>query len=342
MFDFFTSQSSWIILLAGVAAGFVLIIFGGDFFVDSAVWLAKITHIPQMIIGATVVSIGTTLPEIFVSFTAAAQGRTAMAAGNAAGSIFCNLALILGITLAFKTAAVDKREFLPKFIIFTLSSIVLFVFALNKKIGIVENAVLIGIFLVFMIVNVISARRKMKEYAVIGSAGQTGNSDEGVEEKKQKPAIMILLFIVGAAGIAVGANLLIDTVSAAAAKLNVSEQIISLTVVALGTSLPELITALTSLKKNNVEISVGNILGANILNATLITGGSGLIAGGLTVAASDFMPLLLSIGLAMAAAAVLIIPILIKGRTYRAQGITMTSVYVAYTAFMIVLASGVL
>ena len=153
---------------------------------------------------------------------------------------------------------------------------------------------------------------------------------------------MILLFIVGAAGIAVGANLLIDTVSAAAAKLNVSEQIISLTVVALGTSLPELITALTSLKKNNVEISVGNILGANILNATLITGGSGLIAGGLTVAASDFMPLLLSIGLAMAAAAVLIIPILIKGRTYRAQGITMTSVYVAYAAFMIVLASGVL
>ena len=133
MFDFFTSQSSWIILLAGVAAGFVLIIFGGDFFVDSAVWLAKITHIPQMIIGATVVSIGTTLPEIFVSFTAAAQGRTAMAAGNAAGSIFCNLALILGITLAFKTAAVDKREFLPKFIIFALSSIVLFVFALNKK-----------------------------------------------------------------------------------------------------------------------------------------------------------------------------------------------------------------
>ncbi len=342
MFDFFTSQSSWIILLAGVVAGFVLIIFGGDFFVDSAVWLAKITHIPQMIIGATVVSIGTTLPEIFVSFTAAAQGRTAMAAGNAAGSIFCNLALILGITLAFKTAAVDKREFLPKFIIFALSSIVLFVFALNKKIGIVENAVLIGIFLVFMIVNVVSARRKMKEYAVMGSAGQTGNSDEGVEEKKQKPAIMILLFIVGAAGIAVGANLLIDTVSAAAAKLNVSEQIISLTVVALGTSLPELITALTSLKKNNVEISVGNILGANILNATLITGGSGLIAGGLTVAASDFMPLLLSIGLAMAAAAVLIIPILIKGRTYRAQGITMTSVYVAYTAFMIVLASGVL
>ena len=334
MFDFFTSQSSWFLLLASIAAGFVLIIFGGDFFVDSAVRLAKITRIPKMIIGATVVSIGTTLPEIFVSFTAAAQGRTAMAAGNAAGSIFCNLDLILGLTLAFKTAAVDKREFLPKFIIFALSSIMLFLFAFDKNIGIVENAVLIGIFLVFMIINVVDAMRKMKEHP------ERKDSSCEAEEKKQKPAIMIFLFIAGAAGIAVGANLLIDTVSAAAAKLSISEQIISLTVVALGTSLPELITALTSLKKNNVELSVGNILGANILNATLITGGSGLIAGGLTVAAGDFLPLLLSVGLAMAAASVLIIPILIKGRTYRAQGITMTAIYVGYTAFMIALTLG--
>ena len=106
-------------------------------------------------------------------------------------------------------------------------------------------------------------------------------------------------------------------------------------VVVLGTSLPELITALTSLKKSNAEISMGNILGANILNATLITGGSGLIAGGLTVAAGDFLPLILSVGLAMAAAAVLIIPVLIKGRTYRVQGIVMMSLYLGYTAFMI-------
>lgn len=339
MFDFFTSQSSWFLLLASIAAGFVLIIFGGDFFVDSAVRLAKITRIPKMIIGATVVSIGTTLPEIFVSFTAAAQGRTAMAAGNAAGSIFCNLALILGLTLAFKTAAVDKREFLPKFIIFALSSIMLFLFAFDKNIGIVENAVLIGIFLVFMIINVVDAMRKMKEHPALDESERKDSSCEA-EEKKQKPAIMIFLFIAGAAGIAVGANLLIDTVSAAAAKLSISEQIISLTVVALGTSLPELITALTSLKKNNVELSVGNILGANILNATLITGGSGLIAGGLTVAAGDFLPLLLSVGLAMTAASVLIIPILIKGRTYRAQGITMTAIYVGYTAFMIALTLG--
>ena len=340
MFDFFTSQSSWFLLLAGIAAGFVLIIFGGDFFVDSAVWLAKITRIPKMIIGATVVSIGTTLPEIFVSFTAAAQGRTAMAAGNAAGSIFCNLALILGLTLAFKTAAVDKREFLPKFIIFALSSIMLFLFAFDKNIGIVENAVLIGIFLVFMIINVVDAMRKMKEHPALDESERKDSSSCEAEEKKQKPAIMILLFIAGAVGIAIGANLLIDTVSAAAAKLSISEQIISLTVVALGTSLPELITALTSLKKNNVELSVGNILGANILNATLITGGSGLIAGGLTVAAGDFLPLLLSVGLAMTAAAVLIIPILIKGRTYRVQGITMTAIYVGYTAFMIALTLG--
>ncbi len=333
MFDLFTSQSAWILIFLGVAAGFVLIIFGGDFFVDSAVWLAEITRIPKMIIGATVVSIGTTLPEIFVSFTAAAQGQTAMAIGNAAGSIFCNLALILGLTLAFKSAVIDKKEFLPKFIIFAASSLLLLIFALNKRIGAAESSVLVGVFLLFMFLNVFSAKKRMKERELLSSPSEQADTTE--PQKKKKPWIMVMLLIAGAAGIAVGANLLIDSVSAAAAKLSVSEQIISLTVVALGTSLPELITALTSLKKSNAEISMGNILGANILNATLITGGSGLIAGGLTVAAGDFLPLMLSIGLALAAAATLIIPVLAKGRTYRAQGVVMMCLYFAYTAYMI-------
>ena len=333
MFDLFTTQSAWILIILGIAAGFALIIFGGDFFVDSAVWLAEITRIPKMIIGATVVSIGTTLPEIFVSFTAAAQGQTAMAVGNAAGSIFCNLALILGLTLAFKSAFIDKKEFLPKFIIFAASSVLLLIFALNRNIGAAESSVLIGVFLLFMFINVLGAVKRMKEKDQLSLTSEQTDTTE--QQKKKKPWIMIVLLIAGAAGIATGANLLIDSVSAAAAKLSVSEQIISLTVVALGTSLPELITALTSLKKSNAEISMGNILGANILNATLITGGSGLIAGGLTVAAGDFLQLILSVGLAMAAAAVLIIPVLIKGRTYRAQGIVMMSLYLGYMAFMI-------
>lgn len=340
MFDIFDVNSAWILILLGVVAGFVCIIFGGDFFVDSAVWLAEITKIPKMIIGATVVSIGTTLPEIFVSFTAAAQGQTAMAIGNAAGSIFCNLALILGLTLAFKSAVIDKKEFLPKFIIFIASVIMLFCFALNSKIGIAENAVLIAVFALFMFINIWSAKKRMGEPLPVSV--ESSDAPKPEEPEKKKPAwLMIVLFFVGAAGIAVGANLLIDSVSAAAAKMSVSEQIISLTVVALGTSLPELITAITSMKKSNVEISMGNILGANILNATLITGGSGLIAGGLNVAANDFIPLVISIALVLVAALVLIVPVLVKGKTFRWQGISMMTLYLGYTVFMVLQAVGV-
>lgn len=344
MFDIFTSQSAWILILLGVAAGFVLIIFGGDFFVDSAVWLAEITKIPKMIIGATVVSIGTTLPEIFVSFTAAAAGQTAMAIGNAAGSIFCNLALILGLTLAAKSAIIDKKEFLPKFVIFIASALLLLFFALNSKIGIAESAILLAVFFVFMFINVYGAVKQNNKLAaqMTNADGNAAQTQQTEDNKKKKPAwLMVVLFFVGAAGIAVGANLLIDSVSAAAAKLSVSEQIISLTVVALGTSLPELITAITSLKKSNAEISMGNVLGANILNATLITGGSGLIAGGLTVAAGDFLPLMISVGLVLVTAAVLIVPVLIKGKTARWQGFTMMSLYLGYTVAMVLNACGI-
>ncbi|MBE5757202.1 MAG: calcium/sodium antiporter [Clostridiales bacterium] len=334
MFDFFNVNSNIFLLIAVVVVAFLLIIYGGNFFVDSAIWMAKVTHIPQIIIGATIVSIGTTLPEIFTSYMAAGIGQTTMAVGNATGSILCNFALVFGLTLIAFTVLVNKKEFLQKFIILLVSVILLIVFSLDKKIALFEGLILTAIFVVFMTLNIISAVKEMK--------ANKGLIEEDTSYKDKKAWVMILLFVVGAVGIAFGANLMIDSVSAIAEKAGISEQVISLTVVALGTSLPELITTITSIIKKNSDISLGNILGANILNATLITGGSVLIANGIDVPPTDMVSLMVSFGIIFALIAVLSIPIILKSRTFKWQGIVFESLYVCYLAFLILQLVGVI
>lgn len=335
MFDFFDVNTNTFILLAVVIVAFVLIIYGGNFFVDSAIWMAKVTHIPSMIIGATIVSIGTTLPEVFTSYMAAGMGQTTMAVGNALGSVLCNFALIFGITLCAYSTFVDKSQFIQKFVILSFSIVLLIVFALDSNIAIWEGIILFALFALFMTLNIVDAVKKMK------SGDNKADEDED-DYKSKKPIIMIALFFVGAAGIAFGANLMIDSVSALASQAGISEQVISLTVVALGTSLPELITTITSIKKNNTEISMGNILGANVLNSTLILGGSTLIAGGIAIPANDMVSLMVSFGIIATLIAVLAIPVILKSKTFKWQGIVFESLYVLYLLFLVLQLVGVI
>lgn len=337
MFDFFNVNSNTILLLAVVIVAFVLIIYGGNFFVDSAIWMAKVTHIPSMIIGATIVSIGTTLPEVFTSFMAAGMGQTTMSVGNALGSILCNFALIFGITLCAYSTFVDKSQFIQKFVILSFSIVLLIVFALDSNIALWEGIILFAIFALFMTLNIVDAVKKMKN-----GEDKTEIEDDEDDYKSKKPFVMIALFFVGAAGIAFGANLMIDSVSALALQAGISEQVISLTVVALGTSLPELVTTITSIKKNNTEISMGNILGANVLNSTLILGGSTLIAGGIAIPANDMVSLMVSFGIIASLIAVLAIPVLTKSKTFKWQGIVFESLYVLYLLFLVLQLVGVI
>lgn len=338
MFDLFNLDSNWFFLILGLAFGFVAIIFGGDWFVDSAIWLAEITKIPKMIIGATIVSIGTSLPETFVSFFAAGAGQTGVAIGNATGSMFCNTALVLAIIMTASTAKhVSLRQFLPKMGTLLVVTVLITVFSLDKTLNVWQSAVLLGFAVAFFIYNLTDAiliNRRDKKNGVVVEDNQAA--------KKKNPALMIILFFVGAALIAVGANFLVDSVSAMAGKIGISEQIISLTVVALGTSLPELVTALNSLKKANTELSMGNVLGANILNATMIVGGSGLIAGGLTLPDVDFLSFLVTVVLLIAVLLVVSVPILFKRRTYRWQGIVMLCSYAGYLVFLILNTLGII
>lgn len=338
MFDSFLNAESNIFLLIGaLIVGFVIIIWGGDKFVDSAIWIAVKTKMPKMLIGATLVSIGTTLPELFTSYTAAAGGSSAIAIGNSLGSIMCNTALILSLTLIFASGVVNVKQFLPKMIILVVSVVLTLIFALTSYVSLWQCIVLFVIGIIYFAYNIIDAVRDSKKPTgdIDIDVDSTAEDDEYEQYSAKKPWLMIAFFVLGAASIAIGANLMVSSVSGMCSQLGMNESVIALTVVAIGTSLPELVTTLTSLKKSSADLSIGNVLGANVLNATFVVGGSGLFAGGLTLESGTYLTTIVSIVLILAVLAILSVPILVKKRTFRWQGIACASLYVGYTIFLI-------
>ena len=308
--------------------GLVLLIKGGDWFVDGATGLARKFRLPDIIVGATVVSIGTTLPEVMVSVTGALQGQGAMAYGNAIGSIICNTSLIAAISVTFNPGPVNAKTMkMPVVFFFTsaafycLAAYVLGTFP--RWLGFV----LLGIFLVYMYLTV---RHGLK------------NPDEAHEESEGGDGSdpmwkMLLLLIGGAAIIAWGANLLVNNGTIIAQELGVPETVIALTFVALGTSLPELITTITSLRKGHASLGIGNVIGANIFNLVLVSGSSVALAPfdvpvGNTLFGIN-SSLVLDIPLMVAVMALLTIPALTKKELYRWQGITLLVIYAAFCAF---------
>ncbi|MBO5866551.1 MAG: calcium/sodium antiporter, partial [Clostridia bacterium] len=237
--------------------GLVLLIKGGDWFVDGATVIAKKFHLPDILIGATVVSIGTTLPEVMVSATSAVGGHGEIAYGNAIGSIICNTALISAITIAFKPAKIDRDSLkLPVFFFFAAAAIYCLVAYLLGFFYWWVGAILLAIFALYMFLSV---RKALKTPQI--------NEDDPAEGVDNKTLVKnIILLVVGAALIAFGADLLVDNGIIIAEALGVPESVIALTFIAIGTSLPELVTAVTSLVKGHGALSLGNIIGANIFN----------------------------------------------------------------------------
>ncbi len=245
------------------AVGLVLIIKGGDFFVDAAAWFAEVSGIPHLIVGATIVGFATSLPEIIVSVIAAAGGDVEMATGNAVGSVTANTGLILGISLLFMPVVIKLREYLPQILILTVSIIALWLFGLSGEITIIAAIVLVVLFALFVYTNVKNAKKHISD-----------NSEEAAVNREDiTKAIVIkkiVLFILGCAGIVGGSELLVNYGSAIAASLGVPSRIISISAVAIGTSLPELVTTITAITKKQASLSVGNILGSNIIDITFI------------------------------------------------------------------------
>lgn len=311
--------------------GFVLLIKGGDWFVDGAVGIAYRYHIPEILIGATIVSIGTTIPEVMVSSMAAAVGQSQTAYGNAIGSVICNTALIAAITIAAKPSLdVDTRTFRTPVIFFFIAAALYSVIAytsgyFSRTIGII----LLAIFIAYMTITV---RQAFTGRLVMDQVEE----DEG--EKKEQPLWKDILFlIVGAAVIAVGAKLLVDNGKIIAAGLGVPESVIALTFIALGTSLPELVTAITSLVKGHSSLSLGNIVGANLFNLVLVSGMAVTIKP-FNVPADKLIAgrnasLVVDIPLMLFVMAFMTVPALCTKKLRRYQGIILLIVYAAYVAF---------
>ena len=306
------------------AVGLVALIKGGDWFVDGATGLARRFRLPDIVVGATVVSIGTTLPEVMVSATGALNGQGSMAYGNAIGSIICNTALIAAISVAVRPGPVNTRSMkMPVLFFFGSAAIYCFAAYFMGEFTRLLGFVLLAIFAVYMILTVRQGIRNPEE------------AEDGEENAAPKKLWQeLLLLVVGAALIAVGANLLVDNGTIIAQKLGVPETVIALTFVALGTSLPELVTTITSLRKGHASLGIGNVIGANIFNLVLVSGISVTLApfevpvGKLLFGQNA--SLVLDIPLMVIVMLLLTVPALMKKKLSRWQGILLLCIYAAF------------
>ncbi|MDO4835176.1 MAG: sodium:calcium antiporter [Clostridia bacterium] len=330
----------WTIVLFAVGLG--LICIAGDKFVDAAVAIAKRLKIPQIVVGATIVSMGTTLPEILVSTTAAVGSAQSpeISVGNALGSIICNTALIAGIGQLIRPAKEVKAKSVGwRMIFFLAAAVVLFLTVLftpesdfiNKSgvtehaVGTVIRAVGIALILGFALYAFLSIKLK---------------DSDGVTELDEAEKIMpmwaaILMLAVSAAALFVGAKLLVDNGQELALRMGVPERVVAVTFIALGTSLPELVTTVTSSIKGQGDVGLGNIIGANLFNMLLVIGIPSAITGNIVFTAkSQFIDLPLAV-LVMVA---LIVPMLIRKKGSRIQGALLLLGYIGYCVYSFVAA----
>lgn len=307
--------------------GFLLLIKGGDWFVDGATGIAHRFHLPELLIGATVVSIGTTLPEVMVSSQAALQHNSGISYGNAIGSIICNTSLIAALTLAVKPGPVNRNSLkLPAAAFFIAALIYSAIAYTTGSFARWQGILFLAYFAGYMFLSV----KQM-----------TSSGEQPEEEEEDQPQrtllIQCVLLVLGAAAIAVGANLLVENGTIIAAALGVPDSVIGLTMVALGTSLPELITAITSLMKGHGALSLGNVIGANLFNIILVSGMAITISPFAIPAEKTLMgmnsSLLVDIPVMLGVMMLLCFPPLKTGKLYRWQGIILLCIYFAFTVY---------
>ena len=378
--------------------GLVMLIKGGDWFVDGASGIARRFHLPELLIGATVVSIGTTLPEVMVSAQGAMAGSGGMAYGNAIGSIICNTALIAAITVAIKPGKIERKTLiLPVGFFFAAAIFYTCVAYLLGEFSRTVGIILLCGFAIYMATLVFTMLKGKKneieplEDATHDDGAESEESEEGgfslksfiievicvavgggfmiykggiiryigivamavfavyaaiaiIMAAKKKDFSMgrdILFLVIGAGIIAGGANLLVDSGTYIATEFGVPDTVIALTFVALGTSLPELVTAITSLVKGHGALSLGNVIGANLFNLVLVSGVSTVISpfgvpaesqiGGVPASYVLDLPVMLGVML------LLTVPALIRGKLSRVQGILLLCVYIGFCAMQFIM-----
>lgn len=315
--------------------GLVLLIKGGDWFVDGSCGIAKRFRIPEILIGATVVSIGTTLPEVMVSATSAVSGHSEIAYGNVLGSIICNTALVAATTIAIKPSKIDRKPLIIPIIAFFASATVYAVVSYTSGyFGRLIGILLLCIFCGYMVLSVMHS---IKAPSIEAPDVKEEPKSNGEDIKHTPLWKEILLLVIGAALIAVGAKLLVDHGTIIATELGVPESVIALTFVALGTSLPELVTAITALVKGHSPLSLGNIIGANLFNLVLVSGISMTLSPFSlpenSAIAGINTSLLMDIPVMLVVMLIMTVPTIIRGKLSRWQGFLLLAIYAGFCVF---------
>lgn len=309
-----------------------MLVKGGDLFVDGAVGFARRFAIPEIIIGATVVSVGTTLPEITVSVTSAMGGHGEMAYGNAIGSIICNASLVAALSAALRPTDVDRESLRLPVVFFFIASVVYIgaAYALGRF-SIWIGLILLAVFASYMILLLFRVKKKLKNEA----------RSERTDINGGRMWKLVLSLASGAALIAFGADLLVDNGTVIAKSLGVSESVIALTFIALGTSLPELVTSITAIVKGHGALSLGNVIGANLFNISLASGVAAALSPFDVPSSSEFFginsSLVIDLPIMLFSMAFLALPAILRGRLERYQGIVLLAVYAGFCVLKFVI-----
>lgn len=259
------SDTIWAVVK--LLAGFAMLFFGGDWLVDGGVALARKYRISPLVIGMTIVAFGTSAPELLVSMISAIKGSAGIAMGNVLGSNIANIGLILGMTAILYPIPTDNRKVLTNGLIMIAASVLLLIFSLRGGISRIEGLILFAGIILFTTISIRKGR----------TAGSDNDSDIEIQAKSMSEAVAILLIILSCAMLAFGADFMVDGATVLAKSMGVSDKVIGLTIVALGTSLPELAASVAAALKKEMDISIGNIIGSNIFNIMCVLGVSGSI-----------------------------------------------------------------
>jgi cation:H+ antiporter len=270
----FINQSPMPVVLLLLVVGFVCLIKGADFFVEGSSSVAKRFHVPSIIIGLTVVAMGTSLPETAVSVTASITGNNALAVSNAVGSNIFNLMVVIGVCTLLTTVPVGEDTIKSDIPFSAIAALLLLglgilgIFdASGMVLGHVDGVILLAVFVLYLVLLV---KRTLKEQAEGKEVEVEGGSDEDI--KLLSVPLSLFFIIGGGAAIAIGGSLTVDTASRIASELGMSQTLIGLTIVSIGTSLPELVTSIVAARKNEIGMALGNAIGSNVFNFLMVLG----------------------------------------------------------------------
>ncbi len=304
--------------------GFVLLVKGADFFVDGSSSVARMLKVPSLIIGLTIVAMGTSLPETSVSVSAALAQKNELAISNAVGSNTFNLMIVCGVCALFCPLTVQKSTLLKEYPMSVGAAVLLLIFGMTGMlVGRPEGAVLVVCFAAFIVWMVLSALKARK------TSADADVSEDAAEQKILPIWACILCILGGAAAIIFGGNLVVDSASKIAATFGMSDTLIGLTIVAFGTSLPELVTSVVAAKKKEVDMALGNVIGSNLFNILMVLGISGTISP-MSFTAENAIDLAVLIGFSVLVWAFC----WAKKRLVRWQGGVMVALYAAYVVYI--------